>query len=103
MPSMKGGKIPMTPKLYEEVATKLADVWGDYAGWAHSVCDAGSNFSETLLHGSSRSCSLRISGPLRITALKNRHRLTVPDSLLQKIRQSRTRLQSGNEGEKRLG
>ncbi|KAF9647540.1 DNA glycosylase [Thelephora ganbajun] len=37
MPSAKGGKIPMTPKLYEEVATKLADVWGDYAGWAHSV------------------------------------------------------------------
>jgi len=37
MPSAKGGKVPMTPKLYEEVATKLADVWGDYAGWAHSV------------------------------------------------------------------
>ena len=30
----------MTPKLYEEVAAKLASVWGDYAGWAHSVCDA---------------------------------------------------------------
>lgn len=30
----------MTPKLYEEVATKLADMWGDYAGWAHSVGDA---------------------------------------------------------------
>ena len=41
MPSAKGGKVPMTPKLYEEVATKLADVWGDYAGWAHSVCDTG--------------------------------------------------------------
>ena len=39
MPSAKGGKVPMTPKLYEEVATKLADVWGDYAGWAQSVCD----------------------------------------------------------------
>jgi len=41
MPSAKGGKVPMTPKLYEEVATKLADVWGDYAGWAHSVCNTG--------------------------------------------------------------
>ena len=40
MPSAKGGKVPMTPKLYEEVATKLADVWGDYAGWAQSVSDA---------------------------------------------------------------
>lgn len=40
MPSAKGGKVPMTPKLYEEVATKLADVWGDYAGWAQSVRDA---------------------------------------------------------------
>ena len=39
MPSAKGVKVPMTPKLYEEVATKLADVWGDYAGWAHSVSD----------------------------------------------------------------
>ena len=39
MPSAKGGKVPMTPKLYEEVATKLADVWGDYAGWAQSVGD----------------------------------------------------------------
>jgi len=39
MPSAKGGKVPMTPKLYEEVATKLADVWGDYAGWAQSVSD----------------------------------------------------------------
>ncbi|OBZ69320.1 N-glycosylase/DNA lyase [Grifola frondosa] len=27
----------MTPKLYEEVSSKLALVWGDYAGWAHSV------------------------------------------------------------------
>ncbi|GBE82091.1 N-glycosylase/DNA lyase [Sparassis crispa] len=31
------GKANMTPKLYEEVSTKLAAVWGDYAGWAHSV------------------------------------------------------------------
>jgi N-glycosylase/DNA lyase len=27
----------MTPKLYDELNTKLAKVWGDYAGWAHSV------------------------------------------------------------------
>ncbi|KAI0672987.1 DNA glycosylase [Trametes maxima] len=27
----------MNPKLYEEVCTKLAAVWGEYAGWAHSV------------------------------------------------------------------
>ncbi|KAI0724002.1 DNA glycosylase [Cerioporus squamosus] len=27
----------MSPKLYEEVSTKLAAVWGEYAGWAHSV------------------------------------------------------------------
>ncbi|KAG0699674.1 DNA glycosylase [Suillus ampliporus] len=31
------GKGVMTPRIYEEVATKLADIWGDYAGWAHSV------------------------------------------------------------------
>jgi len=33
----KGGKVTMTPKLYDEVSTKLAEVWGEYAGWAHSV------------------------------------------------------------------
>ncbi|CDO72928.1 hypothetical protein BN946_scf185002.g113 [Trametes cinnabarina] len=27
----------MTPRLYDDVSTKLAAVWGDYAGWAHSV------------------------------------------------------------------
>ncbi|EPQ58306.1 DNA glycosylase [Gloeophyllum trabeum ATCC 11539] len=31
------GKIPITPKIYDEVNAKLAQVWGDYAGWAHSV------------------------------------------------------------------
>ncbi|TFK55085.1 DNA glycosylase [Heliocybe sulcata] len=31
------GKIPMTPKIYDQVNAKLAEVWGDYAGWAHSV------------------------------------------------------------------
>ncbi|KAF8163495.1 N-glycosylase/DNA lyase [Crassisporium funariophilum] len=31
------GKTNMTPKLYEEVNTKLFSIWGDYAGWAHSV------------------------------------------------------------------
>lgn len=27
----------MTPKIYDEVNTKLYNVWGDHAGWAHSV------------------------------------------------------------------
>ncbi|KAG9048698.1 8-oxoguanine glycosylase ogg1 [Tulasnella sp. UAMH 9824] len=30
-------KANMTPVLYAQVAQKLAGVWGDYAGWAHSV------------------------------------------------------------------
>jgi N-glycosylase/DNA lyase len=30
-------KANMTPKLYEEVNSRLAGVWGTYAGWAHSV------------------------------------------------------------------
>ncbi|EAU88821.2 N-glycosylase/DNA lyase [Coprinopsis cinerea okayama7 len=36
---MKGnsGKTAMTPKLYDEVNNKLQSLWGDYAGWAHSV------------------------------------------------------------------
>ncbi|KAH0827059.1 DNA glycosylase [Lanmaoa asiatica] len=30
-------KTSMTPKLYDEINSKLADTWGEYAGWAHSV------------------------------------------------------------------
>ena len=32
-----GKKVTMTPKIYEDINTRLFDVWGDYAGWAHSV------------------------------------------------------------------
>ncbi|KAG5653845.1 hypothetical protein H0H81_010118 [Sphagnurus paluster] len=32
-----GKKVAMTPKLYEDVNSKLFNVWGEYAGWAHSV------------------------------------------------------------------
>ena len=27
----------MTPKLYEDLNHKFLSIWGDYAGWAHSV------------------------------------------------------------------
>ncbi|KAI0082810.1 N-glycosylase/DNA lyase [Panus rudis PR-1116 ss-1] len=30
-------KANMTPKLYDQVNSKLVAIWGDYAGWAHSV------------------------------------------------------------------
>ncbi|EGN93300.1 hypothetical protein SERLA73DRAFT_189864 [Serpula lacrymans var. lacrymans S7.3] len=30
-------KASMTPKLYEKINVKLVNVWGNYAGWAHSV------------------------------------------------------------------
>lgn len=32
-----GKKVNMTPKIYDGVNTKLLKVWGEYAGWAHSV------------------------------------------------------------------
>jgi len=32
-----GNKVNMTPKLYEEVNAKFFSIWGDYAGWAHTV------------------------------------------------------------------
>lgn len=36
---MSGSKTKqnMTPALYEQVNSKFVSVWGDYAGWAHSV------------------------------------------------------------------
>ncbi|KAF8136732.1 DNA glycosylase [Boletus edulis] len=30
-------KVSMTPKLYDEINSKLGETWGEYAGWAHSV------------------------------------------------------------------
>ena len=30
-------KKTMTPKLYDKVNEKLASIWGEYAGWAHTV------------------------------------------------------------------
>jgi len=35
--SASGNKVNMTPKLYEEVNAKFFSIWGDYAGWAHTV------------------------------------------------------------------
>ena len=35
--SMSRGKVTMTPKIYEELNLKFLSIWGDYAGWAHSV------------------------------------------------------------------
>jgi N-glycosylase/DNA lyase len=32
-----GKKVNMTQKLYEEVNSKFLSIWGDYAGWAHTV------------------------------------------------------------------
>jgi N-glycosylase/DNA lyase len=29
--------VNMSRKRYDEVSTKLRGVWGEYAGWAHSV------------------------------------------------------------------
>lgn len=36
-PGGSKGKATITPKLYQEIATRLEDIWGEYAGWAHSV------------------------------------------------------------------
>ena len=33
----KNGKTTMSPKLYEELNAKFVTIWGDYAGWAHTV------------------------------------------------------------------
>ncbi|VDC06549.1 unnamed protein product [Peniophora sp. CBMAI 1063] len=30
-------KQALSPKMYDEIAAKLVGVWGEYAGWAHSV------------------------------------------------------------------
>ena len=38
VPGHSGRSVPpMTPKLHAEVSSKLQQIWGPYAGWAHSV------------------------------------------------------------------
>lgn len=37
MKGMKGGKAALSPKLYEDVNAKFFSIWGQYAGWAHTV------------------------------------------------------------------
>jgi len=34
---VSGNKQAMSPKLYDAISERLYEVWGDYAGWAHSV------------------------------------------------------------------
>jgi N-glycosylase/DNA lyase len=34
---MSGTKQTMSPKLYDAISEKFRNIWGDYAGWAHSV------------------------------------------------------------------
>jgi len=36
-PGSSKAKTAMTPRLYDDVNQKLVSIWGDYAGWAHSV------------------------------------------------------------------
>jgi len=34
---VSGNKQAMSPKLYGAISERLYEIWGDYAGWAHSV------------------------------------------------------------------
>ncbi|OCH93382.1 DNA glycosylase [Obba rivulosa] len=66
------GKTNMTPKLYDEVSSKLTAIWGEYAGWAHCVrvryC---AKFHE--LQSLHRSYSPRISRHLSTTVYPRLH------------------------------
>ncbi|KAG6874234.1 hypothetical protein C0995_003780 [Termitomyces sp. Mi166 len=59
--SLNGKKVNMTPKLYDDVNTKLFNVWGEYAGWAHSVLFTADlkSFASYGLKEASSSSSLR--------------------------------------------
>ncbi|KAJ4487843.1 DNA glycosylase, partial [Lentinula aciculospora] len=63
---MKGptkNKVNMTPKLYEELCTKFVQVWGGYAGWAHSVLFT-SDLKSFALHGLPQATS-PVSSPVK--------------------------------------
>ena len=49
------GKTTMSPKLYDEVSSKLCSIWGERAGWAHSVIHATMELSADA--DITRSCS----------------------------------------------
>ncbi|KAJ3775434.1 DNA glycosylase [Lentinula raphanica] len=64
---MKGstkGKTNMTPKLYDELCTKFVKVWGDYAGWAHSVLFT-SDLKSFASHGLPQTMSTPPASPVK--------------------------------------
>jgi hypothetical protein len=69
-----GAKANMTPKLYDEVNAKLGRVWGEYAGWAHSVsiCSALTIYYLLLL---TRCFSLPTSNPSLHMGFRHHHHL----------------------------
>ena len=53
---VSGTKQAMSPKLYEAISDKFHGVWGNYAGWAHSVtfsffCFSRKKHADPLLSG----------------------------------------------------
>ena len=41
----------MTPKIYDALVAMFDERWGDWAGWAHTVCSSQSIRSFGDLHG----------------------------------------------------
>ncbi|THH12513.1 hypothetical protein EW146_g7622 [Bondarzewia mesenterica] len=64
MRGSSGTKQAMSPKLYDEVNAKLTAIWGDYAGWAHSVL-----FTADLKSFSSYGLSPSIPSPAKRSRL----------------------------------
>lgn len=66
----------MTPKLYDEVNTKLVNTWGPYAGWAHSV---NPTFTAVCTQADSSSGSFH-GGPKVIFGLRFADSVTLCDT-----------------------
>ncbi|KAI0748560.1 DNA glycosylase [Daedaleopsis nitida] len=77
-------KTAMSPKLYEEVSTKLAAVWGDYAGWAHSVLFTADlkSFASYGLHSPSTPSTSGLTPDRHLAASENSPRVTTPTANL---------------------
>ncbi|KAI6028651.1 DNA glycosylase [Pisolithus orientalis] len=63
--SSSKGKTTMTPKLYDEISKKLSDIWGEHAGWAHSIlftADLKAFSTYGLLEDQSRSAPEMVLG-----------------------------------------
>ncbi|KAF9526960.1 DNA glycosylase [Crepidotus variabilis] len=82
------GKANMTPKLYDELSSKFFKIWGEHAGWAHTIlftADLKSFANYGLPNPSSSSSAMNSPSPTKkrkaVALLDTNGEIPTPESL----------------------